>query len=144
MIRSFPFKLMSHPFLVLPILVKQQVGVGSDMIKQSSSWVDIVWERILPVAVLGILLAYTYIELGYAPYVGFNFSSPTGEITLVFVTNPNGHNLKVGDMIRQVDNVSWENYQVNLRQRLFPHVHVGQLLTLHILRGGKNGNHPET
>ncbi|MCB0110622.1 MAG: hypothetical protein KDE53_32105 [Caldilineaceae bacterium] len=99
-------------------------------------WLNALLDKLAPLLVLIFLLFYTYVELWQAPYLGFNFSSSTGEITLVFEESANA-TLLVGDRIAQVNDVTWKNYVENPRQSLFPPVNVGDTLTLHIVRVGK-------
>src|SRR4051812_38075933 len=58
-------------------------------------------ERLTPGAVFSLLLLYTYVELVYVPYLGFNFVLSTGEIPEVFVENSLGPNLERGDHLQQ-------------------------------------------
>lgn len=95
------------------------------------------WERFLPWAVLGLLLVYTYAEIFYMPYIGFNFILPTGEITPVFVENPLGADLRAGDLLQQVGSISWPEYRQGARQSIFHNLKTGQSLPLQIERNGK-------
>lgn len=100
------------------------------------AWVDTVLEKCVPLAVLSTLLMYTYVELWYAPYVGFNFSTSGGEITHLFTKNPLDIDLQEGDRLRQVEGVTWDGSRRDARQPLIPRVSAGQHLTIHVVRDG--------
>lgn len=102
------------------------------MNRDSRHW--LFWERLVPWAVLGFLLVYTYGEIFYAPYIGFNFIPSTGEITAVFVENPLGLNLQEGDLLWQVDSITWAEYRADIRQPLFANIEAGQVLSLVVER----------
>ncbi|MFN8494529.1 MAG: ATP-binding protein [Caldilineaceae bacterium] len=94
-------------------------------------------ENSIPWVVLGVLLLYTYGEIGYAPYLGFSYAPSSGVITEVFVSPPFEQKLEPGDQLQQVGSVTWPMYLANLRQPLFAHVKNGQSLAILIKRNGK-------
>ncbi|MCX6045427.1 MAG: hypothetical protein NT075_09950 [Chloroflexi bacterium] len=99
-------------------------------------WMQHRWaafELSLPWLVLVVLALYTYVELSYAPYVGFRFAS-NSEINGVFVTNPGGMNLQEGDRLIQVGSVTWHEYSTNLRQPLFEGIETDQILPIIVER----------
>jgi len=93
--------------------------------------ISLLLEYLLPWVVLLILLMYTYVELIYAPYLGFNFVPPTGEITAIFVTTDR---LQEGDLLKQVGSVTWNSYLENIRQPLFEPTQANEIIPLQIER----------
>lgn len=93
-------------------------------------------EILLSLAVLVMLLAYTYAFLFKAPYSGFEFNSSNGQVSDIFVkTNP-GATLQVGDVLEQIGPVSWSSYNVNAQQAFFKDVQLGQIVDITVLRNG--------
>jgi hypothetical protein len=81
-------------------------------IRTSIPWLIV--ERVLPWFVLGILLFYTYAKFFGHSY-GFRWQASTGVILLVFDHQPQP-TLEVGDQIIQIADVTWEQFQGDLRK----------------------------
>lgn len=103
----------------------------------STSKLSTVLERAIPIVVLAILLFYIYVELWYAPYLGFNFSASSGEIALMSAKSDVTGVLRQGDSILRVGDVTWEQYSTNMRQVLFDPVGVGNYVNIEIQRNGE-------
>ena len=95
----------------------------------------ILWSEIIFAWIVLIgLLAYTYVELVEAPYIGFNFNATSGEVETIYVSNP-PVDLRTGDELISVNGLSFAAYRANLRVALFPPVAAGETLTLVVKRG---------
>lgn len=86
----------------------------------------------LPWFVLFLLVIFLYAKLFVVPYAGFRLAS-SGEITAIFADDPAV--LQVGDLIRQIDRVEWEQHRRNRWQWLFPEPAAGSILNLTVQRG---------
>src|SRR3990172_8759692 len=87
------------------------------------------FERILHWAVLVILVLYTYAKFFEHPYVGFRVDT-SGHVILIFTDDGGESGLQIGDHLIQVDSVRWDDFQADLRKRLFDKVQPGQVLSL--------------
>lgn len=103
-----------------------------NLFPQTRNWLT---DRILPLSVLGVLLLFTVGWLDVAPYVGFYHTS-TGVVTEAYGPDTPEH-LRVGDQIIQIDDVTWEDYESDLRQPLFTDVETGDTLKMTIIRDGE-------
>jgi signal transduction histidine kinase len=79
------------------------------------------WEKIIPWAVLGLLLFYTLAQFWWAPYDGF-FRQTSGLISSVYADIP----LRPGDVLVQVGDLTWDSFQNRLRIKLFGEAQPGQ------------------
>lgn len=87
--------------------------------------------------VLGLLLWFTFVFLVRVPYAGFYFNPTNGQIVDVYVeSNPTGL-LKNGDVIRQIEDVSWEKYRSDVTQGFFDSIQKGQIVNISINRDGQ-------
>jgi signal transduction histidine kinase len=94
------------------------------------------FHRLLPGAVLIVLVIYTYAKFYEHAYVGFRANSH-GNIILLFTEDGGREGLRIGDRLIQVDSIRWDEFQSDLRKRLFARVQPGQVLSLLIEREGK-------
>lgn len=86
------------------------------------------------VFVLILLLWFTYVFFVKVPYAGFYFNPTNGEVVDVY-TGTNGL-LHKGDVIKQIDNVSWNSYKSDATRRFFVGTHIGQAVHILISRNG--------
>jgi signal transduction histidine kinase len=90
----------------------------------------------LSLVLLAFLLFYIYVEIVLAPYIGFDFEPSTGQI-LFILKNDAEADLRVGDMLQQVNQVAFSDYASDLTTQLIPFVGAGEILTLRIQRGNE-------
>ena len=90
------------------------------------------FEPVITSIVLTILVLTTYAYFFRAPYAGFNFTR--GMVFEVYVPGSPGNELQVGDRLLQVGEVSWRDFEQNLRQTLFENVRPGQVVPIRLLR----------
>ena len=98
------------------------------------------WNRIdLSVSFLFLVLLFwfTFIFLVKVPYAGFYINPRDGQVAHIFVENDPTNLLLEGDIIRQVDNVSWESYRSNTTQGFFAGIRKGQVVDISIDRNGQ-------
>lgn len=93
-------------------------------------------EKVLPWAVLAILLVYTYAKFTQHPYSGFRLSAD-GHVFAIYVTNTGQPPLMQDDKVIQIGSLRWEDFKVDLRRTLFDGVQHGQVVPLLIERGGQ-------
>ena len=93
-------------------------------------------ERVLPTAVLVVLVLYTYAKFYEHPYVGFRVNSE-GTVILIFNEEKNESGLQIGDRLLQVDTVRWDDFRLDLRKELYGDVQPGQVVSLLVERDGR-------
>jgi len=93
-------------------------------------------EILLSLAVLALILAYTYAFLFKAPYSGFQFNPSNGQVFQIFVKANPGAALQAGDVLEQIGPVSWMSYYANSWQALFENVQPGEIVDIVVLRNG--------
>lgn len=91
-------------------------------------------EQIITVAVLFVLILFSYAHFYKRPYLGFSIFSLNGKIDLIHNYPSEGETLFVGDRVLSVGGIPWNNY-TNLDQMLFEGVSPGETLELMVLRG---------
>lgn len=89
---------------------------------------------ILPALVLFILLLYTYARFFAIPYLGFQYST-SGEISDLFTAEVSSA-LTVGDMIQEVNGVTYAEYRDSIHKPWFIDVHPGDVVEMHISTAG--------
>src|SRR3989337_1399608 len=65
----------------------------------------------IPIAVLAILLAYSYARFFLIAYIGFQFSGSTGEVVDVYAGQSAPPFLEKGDVLMAVNGQSWSEIQ---------------------------------
>ena len=94
-------------------------------------------EIVLSLIVLAILLTLTYGFFFEAPYSGFYFNPTNGRILQFFVDVETEPTLHVGDILKQVGSIPWENYDdKNRNQIFFEGVQPGQIVDIVVDRNG--------
>jgi signal transduction histidine kinase len=91
----------------------------------------------LTLLVLTIVSFYTYAYFFAFPYLGFTFSSHTGQIELVFVQPASGESLQPGDTLIKVGSLDWANYENQIYEPLLGEYQAGDPVQLVILRNGQ-------
>lgn len=94
-------------------------------------------EYIVSFLVLGILIAYTYVVLVMAPYIGFEFNTIDGTVLELYSQADSGDLLRVGDVLKQVGDITWEAYRDDQTQPLFEGAAAGDTVVIHLLRDGE-------
>jgi len=92
--------------------------------------------RLLPWGMLAFLLAFTYARFAVIPYVGFDWSSD-GTVNTVHLTAPGGEDLRLGDRLLQVGNMSWEDFGADLAAPIFAGARPGDEIGILVERGGQ-------
>jgi signal transduction histidine kinase len=92
------------------------------------------FELILPWVVLIFLASFTYDLFVKVPYAGFEFAE--GKIIGIYKTEPGQDTLQIGDRLIQVGQVTWDDFQHDLRLSLFKGVSPGQLVPMIVERDG--------
>ena len=88
----------------------------------------------IPWLVLSILLFYSYVTFLRHPF-GFAWL-PQGNIVRIFVRQPEP-TLMVGDYIKQVGTLSWDDFRADLRRSLFEDVKIGEVTPVVVERNGQ-------
>lgn len=87
--------------------------------------------QLLPWLVLLLLFTYTYLELFYAPYLGFDFNPTNGVIQ---ETYRDSSPLRAGDRLHKIDDLLFADWAAALRLPLVGPVQPGDTLTLQFYR----------
>lgn len=90
-------------------------------------------DYLLPALVLLVLIAYTYARFFVVPYIGFQFNGSDGQIVEIFTETGD---LQMGDLLRQVNEVSHEEFHANLGKGWLLDFEPGEQIHLVIDRGG--------
>lgn len=93
-------------------------------------------ELIVPLAVLLVLVWYTYGILFVAPYPGFNFNNNTGRVVNIYSTADPTSALQVGDKLVQIGPITWEAYKKDARVMFFEGVQPGDIVEITVKRDG--------
>ena len=96
------------------------------------------FEQVIASIVLGLLALTTYAYFFRVPYAGFNFTR--GRVFEVYVSGSAGNELQEGDRLLQVGDVSWRDFEQNLRQTLFENVRPGQVVPIRLVRDNQEIN----
>jgi signal transduction histidine kinase len=86
---------------------------------------------------LAVLASLTYAHFFQAPYSGFEFEIDDGKVSLVYDPIPTNPSLQIGDQIVQINQVNFESFESNLRQRFFKGVKPGQAVPFQVIRDGQ-------
>lgn len=89
---------------------------------------------ILPALVLFVLLLYTYARFFAIPYLGFQYST-NGEVSDVFTSEASSA-LSVGDMLQEVNGVTYSEYRGRIDKPWFKGLHPGDVLELQVSANG--------
>ena len=89
-------------------------------------------ESLFSLAVLFVLLIFTFGILVAAPYSGFYFTSLNGKIEGVFVDD--GALLKMGDIIEQIGDISFAQFKSDRRLVLFQEAIKGEVIPIKVKR----------
>lgn len=89
------------------------------------------------ILVFGIIFFYTYAFFVLTPYLGFNFSTPSGSISELFIQSSLSEPLEPGDKIVSVGSMRWIDYLRRDADLPFSLYQPGDLLTLSISREGQ-------
>ncbi|NOY97931.1 MAG: hypothetical protein GXP40_01845 [Chloroflexi bacterium] len=87
-------------------------------------------------SVLALLLTLTYAYIFKAPYSGFYFNPTDGHVLEVYKTADSVSMLHVGDVVRQIGPITWDEYYENARQSFFENVQRGQIVEITVTRNG--------
>lgn len=82
-----------------------------------------------------LLLAGVYALLSVAPYMGFYLHPSNGEVIDLYVDSDDG--LQMGDLVKQIGQVTWDDYKRNKYQLFFEDARPGQVYEIMIERQGK-------
>jgi len=93
-------------------------------------------EILLSLGVLGLLLAYTYAFLFWAPYSGFYFNSSNGQVLQIYAKAQPTAALVVGDVLEKIGPLPWSGYLVDANQTLFEEIQPGQVVNITVRRNG--------
>lgn len=94
------------------------------------------FEFSLPWVVLAVVVFLTYLNFFQAPYPGFGFGSD-GRLDMLYDGANPGGTLRLGDRILQIGDVTWEAFEVDLRQAFFQGVQPGDVVLIEIERDGQ-------
>ena len=83
---------------------------------------------------LALLLWFTYGIFIRAPYIGFYFNPTDGRILQIFI--PSSSSLHMGDILKKVGYISWQDYYENGMQGLFNDVKDWQVMDITVNRNG--------
>jgi signal transduction histidine kinase len=89
-----------------------------------------------PLAVLVLLLVYTYVRFFAVPYAGFQFNSTTGEVVDLFVADESPSALKIGDKLISVGSQTYQAHHDELGQNLLADVEPGRPIPVVFERNG--------
>lgn len=89
-------------------------------------------EFLLPVAVLAVLLAYSYARFFIISYIGFQFSGGSGEIVEIYGPQGNPPFLEPGDILLAVDGISWEELHEGFGTNPLARIRPGQTVVLDV------------
>ncbi len=90
---------------------------------------------LLSFSIFTLVLAGVYALLVAAPYAGFYFNSSNGEVVDLYQNPDNG--LQMGDVIKQIGEVSWDDYKQNKYLTFFKDAHPGQVYEILVERKGE-------
>lgn len=93
-------------------------------------------ESLFSLAVLFVLLIFTFGILVAAPYAGFYFNPINGQVQSVFIDNE--ALLKTGDIIEQVGDVSFTQFKSDRRLVLFQEAIKGEIIPIKAIREEKH------
>ena len=99
-------------------------------------------KRLIPVdfslalAVLLVLVMYTYAKFWVVPYTGFYINNSTARVVTVYTTVDTDAAIQEDDRILSVEDVTWQEFRGNLYQPLFKNVVAGQIVTIVVERDG--------
>lgn len=89
-------------------------------------------EFLLPAAVLGVLLAYSYARFFLVSYIGFQFIGSSGEVQEVFVNQSSSSSLETGDIITAVNGISWAEWHEDFSASPLIGIQPGETVVLEI------------
>lgn len=95
-------------------------------------------EVLISLFVFFVLAFYTYAILFIAPYPGFFFNHTTGRIVEIYSSSTQSPTLQVGDILKKIGDISWEEYVNNLRVVFFEGVEAGEIVEITVNRNGKD------
>jgi signal transduction histidine kinase len=93
-------------------------------------------ELSLSAFVLVIMLFFTYGIFVRAPYSGFYLDPNNGRLMSLYIEREDPEALQKGDMVRQIGEVSWEEYYGNRRQPFFEGIKPGEIVEIVVDREG--------
>lgn len=93
-------------------------------------------EILLSLAVLVLLLAYTYAIFYKAPYSGFEFNPSNGQVFQILVKANSGAAVQVGDVLEQIGPIRWSNYKADANQSFFEKTQPGEIVDITVVRNG--------
>lgn len=93
-------------------------------------------ELILPLAVLAVLLWYSYVWFIQVPYTSFLIN--TNDVTIIpgLFYEPVG-GLEEGDQIVSIEGVAWEDYEADVTRALFTGAPPGDVVPMVVMRDGE-------
>lgn len=94
-------------------------------------------DTLISFTVLGFLLLFTYGFLFKAPYSGFYFNTADGTILQIY-KNENSADLRVNDILKSINSVTWEDYYEHKNLYFFEGVQPGQTIEIVVLRDGES------
>jgi signal transduction histidine kinase len=103
------------------------------VIRRFDRWMLV--EYALPWIVLATLVTFTYGVFVQIPYAGFEFAGET--ISTIFSPPEKLDSIQVDDRLIEVGSVPWDEFQNDLRLRLFDKAVPGDIVTLIVERGGQ-------
>ena len=98
------------------------------------------WNNVeVPLALLVffILVVFTYGILVQAAYSGFYFNPLDGHILEIYVESDSESSLQLGDVLKQIGPVSWDEFHENRRLVLFENVREGEIVNITVERAGQ-------
>ena len=95
-------------------------------------------EILLALDVLLIILILTYGHFVKIPYIGFRYNTSTGVVEQVFVEQASSHNLNPKDIIQQVKEIPFKEFDQNTASQLFETLGSGDSIDVVVERARQN------
>ena len=95
-------------------------------------------EILLALDVLLIILILTYGHFVKIPYIGFRYNTSTGVVEQVFVEQASSHNLNPKDIIQQVEEIPFKEFDQNTASQLFETLGSGDSIDVVVERARQN------
>jgi signal transduction histidine kinase len=92
-------------------------------------------ENTLHLAILGVLLAYTYAVLFEIPHRGFDLDVD-GHVVDIFVQGNPDNPLQIGDRLLQVGELTWADFRGDYQAMLFKGLQPGEIVSIRVEREG--------
>ncbi len=84
-----------------------------------------------------LITAYVYAFFFITPYPGFAFDATTWKVEAIYVSQPAGEQLQVGDVLTRIGHFTQADIVADRRLELFEHTRMGQQIPLEVERSGR-------